>query len=151
MFAKDWELRFCVSVQKQKKHLHAGQLMCDPTRPQGRVHLTRLLFAKWANGCASFQLKDSITARTLCLDYTLLVLVPKCFLLALQLRRRTRTANRATTLSLHGSLCNTWNVSAWLTKWKLSSYEPSYTETIWSQYCKSQFQLKCSWEFIKNK
>lgn len=93
--AKGWEVRFCVSVGKQRKQWNAGQLMSDPIHPQGHVHLTRLLFAKWAKECATFQQKDNITAKASCLDYTLLAAVPKCFLIPLQLSRSTRTATHS--------------------------------------------------------
>lgn len=93
--AKGWEVSFCVSVWKQRKQWHAGQLTSDPLHPQGHVHLTRLLFAKWAKECATFQQKDNITSKALCLDYTLLAMVPKCFLLPLQLSRSTRTATHS--------------------------------------------------------
>lgn len=58
----------------------------DPFHPQEQGHLTQL------RQCTTFQQKDKITAKTLCLDYTLLAVAPKCFLFPLQLSRSACTA-----------------------------------------------------------
>lgn len=93
--AGGWKWGFVCQCEMQWKQWNAGQLMSDPFRPQGHVHLTQLLFAKWAKECATFQQKDNITAKASCLDYTLCAVVPKCLLLPLQLSRSTRTATHS--------------------------------------------------------